>query len=64
MQEQLKLQIKNKWTPSDNHHTVKTFIDLVQNDINDAKSERKIKLTPNLTKSEKESMKKIQREMT
>ena len=29
-----KIKNKEKWTPKETHHTVSTYIDLVENDIN------------------------------
>ena len=38
----LLFQIKNKqkWTPKDTHHNVSTFMDYVQNDLSEEKTEK------------------------
>ena len=48
-----------KWTPSENHHTINTFIDLVEYDVNEATQEETKNYRPNLTKGEKEAMKEL-----
>ena len=40
------------WTPSQNHHSIETFIDLVQHEINDAKILNTKRAKYNLTKGE------------
>ena len=41
-QRNLLFQIKNKqkWTPKDTHHNVSTFMDYVQNDLSEEKTEK------------------------
>ena len=36
-----KAKTKEKWTPGENHHSIETFINLVEKDINDAKTNQK-----------------------
>ena len=36
-----KAKTKEKWTPAENHHSIETFINLVEKDINDAKNDPK-----------------------
>ena len=52
--EQLPCKIKNKekWTPKETHHTVSTYIDLVENYINALMKEPTKKLKSNLTYKE------------
>ena len=35
-----KVKSKTKWTPKETHHTLETFIDLVQHDINKIKPKK------------------------
>ena len=45
----LRSKIKKKWTPNETHHTVSTYIDLVENDINALMKQPTKKLKSNLT---------------
>ena len=36
-----KAKTKKKWTPAENHHSIETFINLIEKYINDAKNEPK-----------------------
>ena len=47
------------WTPSQNHHSIETFIDLVQHDINDAKILNSKRPKDNLTKGEQISLEEL-----
>ena len=51
-----KAKTKEKWTPAENHHSIETFISLVEKDINDAKNEPKKRPKQNLTKGELEAL--------
>ena len=44
------------WTPSQDHHWLETFIDLVQRDINDAKILNTKRTKHNLTKGEQKAL--------
>ena len=48
------------WAPSQNHHSIEIFIDLVQHDINDAKILNTKKPKDNLTKVEQNTGRTIQ----
>ena len=50
---------KTKWTPKETHHTLKTFIDLIQHDINDIKTKQVKNPKSNLSNGEKEAMKHL-----
>ena len=47
------------WTPSRNHHSIETFIDLVQHDINDAKMLNIKRPKDNLTKGEQKALEEL-----
>ena len=59
--EQVPFKIKNKekWTPKETHHTVSTYIDLVENDINALMKEPTKKLKSNLTYKEHAAMEEL-----
>ena len=44
------------WTPSQNHHSIETFIDLLQHNINDAKILKTNRLKDNSTKGEQKAL--------
>ena len=53
-----KPQMKQKWTPNKNHHTVLTDIEATQRELE--KEQAKMKRKPyNITKNEKTSMKEL-----
>ena len=52
-----KAKTKEKWTPAENHHSIETFINLVEKDIHDAKNEPKKRPKQNLTKRKLEAQK-------
>ena len=58
--EQVPFKIKNKekWTPKETHHTVSTYIDLVENDINALMKQPTKKLKSNLTYTAMEQLAK------
>ena len=47
------------WTPSQNHHSIETFIDLVQHDINDPKILNTKRPKDNLTKGEQKALEEL-----
>ena len=47
------------WAPSQNHHSIEIFIDLVQHDINDAKILNTKKPKDNLTKVEQKTLEEL-----
>ena len=47
------------WTPSQNHHSIETFIDLVQHDINDPKILSTKRPKDNLTKGEQKALEEL-----
>ena len=47
------------WTPSQNHCSTETFIDLVQQDINDAKIMNTKRPQDNLTKGEQRALEEL-----
>ena len=47
------------WTPSQNHHSIETFIDLVKHDINDAKILNTKRPKDNLTKGEQKTLEEL-----
>ena len=47
------------WTPSQNHHSIETFIDLVQHGINDAKILHTKRPKDNLTKGEQKTLEEL-----
>ena len=55
----MSFKIKNKetWTPKETHHTVSTYIDLVENDINTLMKQPTKKLKSNLTQQEHTAIK-------
>ena len=55
------MQIKNKqkWIPKETHHTIDTFIHLVENDINNAKSKKNKKPKTQFNKEEKTAMEEL-----
>ena len=55
----MSFKIKNKetWTPKETHHTVSTYIDLVENDINETTNKKKLK--SNLTYKEYIAMEEL-----
>ena len=59
--EQVPFKIKNKekWTPKETHHTVSTYTDLVENDINALMKQPTKKLKSNLTYKEHGAMKEL-----
>ena len=59
--EQVPFKIKNeeKWTPKETHHTVSTYIDLVENDINALMKKPTKKLKSNLTYKEHAAMEEL-----
>ena len=57
----LKARTKEKWTPAENHHSIETFINLVERDINYAKNEPKKRPKQNLTKRELEALKQLEK---
>ena len=48
---------KEKWTPKETHHTVSTYIELVENDINTLMKQPTKKLKSNLTQQEHTAIK-------
>ena len=52
-------QKQKPWTPSQNHHSIEAFIDLVQHDINDAKILNTKKPKYNLTKGEQKALEEL-----
>ena len=47
------------WTPSQNHHSIEIFIDLVQHDINDGKILNTKRPKDNLTKVEQKTLEEL-----
>ena len=64
-QRNLLFQIKNKqkWTPKDTHHNVSTFMDYVQNDLSEEKTEKDKKNKNNLAKGEQKAMEDLARRL-
>ena len=64
-QRNLLFQIKNKqkWTPKDTHHNVSTFMDYVQNDLSEEKTEKDKKKKNNLAKGEQKAMEDLARRL-
>ena len=54
-----KIKIKEKWTSKETHHTVSTYIDLVENDINALMKQPTKKLRSNLTYKEHTAMEEL-----
>ena len=54
-----KIKTKEKWTPKETHHTISTYIDLVENDINALMKEPTKKLKSNLTYKEHAAMEEL-----
>ena len=53
-------QNKNKkWTPSNDHHTINTYVEAVKKDIKQSKTVTPRKLRPNLSKDEKVALKDL-----
>ena len=53
-------KVKNrKWTSKETHHTLKTFIDLVQHDLNELKTKKVKNHKNNLSNGEQEAMKHL-----
>ena len=50
-----KAKTKEKWTPAENHHSIETFINLVEKDINDSKNE------PKKTKAIRKALKQLEK---
>ena len=61
LNEQVPFKIKNteNWTPKETHHTLSTYIDLVENDINALMKQPTKKLKSNLTYMEHGAMKEL-----
>ena len=54
-----KVKNKTKWTPKETHYTLKTFIDLIQHEINGIKT-KKVKISKSkLSNGEQEAMKHL-----
>ena len=51
---------KQKWTPKDTHHNANTFIDYVQNDLSEEKTEKEKK---KLSKGEQKAMEDLARRL-
>ena len=64
-QRNLLFQIKNKqkWTPKDTHHNVSTFMDYVQNDLSEEKTEKDKKNKNTLAKGEQKAMEDLARRL-
>ena len=55
-QAKLKIKTKSSWEPKKNHHTIESFIEAVDNDINNIIQEKKKLPKSNLTYAEKEAI--------
>ena len=58
-QQIFKPQKKEKWTPNKNHHTMSTYIEVTQRELEKEQTRMKEKSYNNLTKNERTSMKEL-----
>ena len=55
----LRSNVKNKWTPEETHHTVRTYMYLVKNDVKALMKQPTKKLKSNLTYKEHTAMEEL-----